>query len=610
MPSLELDPYAVLGVSKDATVADIKAAHRKLVLKCHPDKIQDEALQNQARDEFQKVQQSYEILSDATSRQKYDMKVYLAELRSKVSATPPRPSYPREYRGDQLYEERAPAADPDSHDDDLFYADEQRASSRKYDDNGRRSRTKLGVDEKGRTKTTPLSAAQAAREKVARESSKAGHSDRAKTRTKERRRDVTEKYERYAPEEIVVEDDDDGRRHHHHHHHRSSSSKLDDSDSDSGSDRSYYVRVKKPPRETSSRKPKSRSSGHRSPPPRFDEPEEYSDYESNKHEHLHTSARDYIMRSKGNPPIEINNRRPRSSHSPPPPPRYHSYDSTEPESTSRRSVRTPRSSRDNVRPSSSRQGSREHLEIPRVYEPKMPSMPTAATSPGLKVPSSSSSTRPPMPPSRSATTTYPSRPKREGSSRSDDPLYKMVYTDAAAPRSTKSRGPDRYDSEYSSSPTPDLHPSGGSPPKVSTRYKVVSGAERDVLVESDLPKPTSSSSSSSAARHSRGYSPTRHERSSASSRPMPKPVRSSTAPIYPHDSYRPSSNSSSSKTAAYSSKPETEREYLSRLKDKGTGYIAREVGPNGVVYSRDPHYPRQYDDPHHPPTHRRQMTFA
>ncbi|PMD58332.1 heat shock protein DnaJ, partial [Hyaloscypha bicolor E] len=66
------DPYKLLGVARDAKLAEIRSAHRKSVLKCHPDKVQDAALKAVKQDEFQKVQQAYELLSDDAKRQQYD----------------------------------------------------------------------------------------------------------------------------------------------------------------------------------------------------------------------------------------------------------------------------------------------------------------------------------------------------------------------------------------------------------------------------------------------------------------------------------------------------------------------------------------------------------
>ncbi|KAF6804605.1 DnaJ domain containing protein [Colletotrichum sojae] len=86
MASLPPDPYKILGVSKDAQLPEIRSAHRKLVLKCHPDKVQDPTLKAAKQDEFQKVQQAYELLSDENERIKYDDNVKLAELRKEMAA--------------------------------------------------------------------------------------------------------------------------------------------------------------------------------------------------------------------------------------------------------------------------------------------------------------------------------------------------------------------------------------------------------------------------------------------------------------------------------------------------------------------------------------------
>lgn len=84
MNPLPPDPYLALGVSKTAPISEIRSAHRKLVLKCHPDKVQDEALKAVKQDEFQKVQQAYELLSDDTKRAQYDQHVKLLELRKEM----------------------------------------------------------------------------------------------------------------------------------------------------------------------------------------------------------------------------------------------------------------------------------------------------------------------------------------------------------------------------------------------------------------------------------------------------------------------------------------------------------------------------------------------
>ncbi|KAF4471835.1 domain-containing [Fusarium albosuccineum] len=86
MSALPPDPYKALGVSKDAQLPEIRSAHRKLVLKCHPDKVQDPELKAQKQDEFQKVQQAYELLSNEKERSRYDDQVRLSELREQLRA--------------------------------------------------------------------------------------------------------------------------------------------------------------------------------------------------------------------------------------------------------------------------------------------------------------------------------------------------------------------------------------------------------------------------------------------------------------------------------------------------------------------------------------------
>ena len=62
------DYYEVLGVSKDASLNDIKLAFRRLAKKYHPDvnKAPD------AKEKFQEVQEAYEVLSDENKRASYD----------------------------------------------------------------------------------------------------------------------------------------------------------------------------------------------------------------------------------------------------------------------------------------------------------------------------------------------------------------------------------------------------------------------------------------------------------------------------------------------------------------------------------------------------------
>ena len=65
------DPYATLGVTRDASDLDIKSAFRKKALATHPDKNPDLA-REQAEEEFAKVGNAYEVLKDPKKRQQYD----------------------------------------------------------------------------------------------------------------------------------------------------------------------------------------------------------------------------------------------------------------------------------------------------------------------------------------------------------------------------------------------------------------------------------------------------------------------------------------------------------------------------------------------------------
>lgn len=61
--------YKILGLSKDASLWEIKKAYRELAKQYHPDK------NSKGADQFMEIKQAYEVLKDQTSRAIYDEKL-------------------------------------------------------------------------------------------------------------------------------------------------------------------------------------------------------------------------------------------------------------------------------------------------------------------------------------------------------------------------------------------------------------------------------------------------------------------------------------------------------------------------------------------------------
>ena len=63
------DYYEVLGVSRNATDAELKKAYRRLAMKHHPDRNEGNA---SAEEKFKEAKEAHDILSDERKRAAYD----------------------------------------------------------------------------------------------------------------------------------------------------------------------------------------------------------------------------------------------------------------------------------------------------------------------------------------------------------------------------------------------------------------------------------------------------------------------------------------------------------------------------------------------------------
>lgn len=89
--------YSLLSVPTGATVAEIKAAYRRLALQYHPDKVRDPKQRPAAEVLFKKVAAAHEALSDVERRKLYDQE--LAGL-NPDPVQPTKPEPPRAYPDD------------------------------------------------------------------------------------------------------------------------------------------------------------------------------------------------------------------------------------------------------------------------------------------------------------------------------------------------------------------------------------------------------------------------------------------------------------------------------------------------------------------------------
>jgi len=538
------DPYKVLGVAKDASLAEIKSAHRKLVLRCHPDKVKDESQQARAQEEFQQVQESYEMLSDENRKIRYDQEIKLTELRKEAKERSlgrgSSSSAFREYRDGRVYEERTPSFADEA---DQALSDEPRSFSRKYDDFGKRPRSK-GMDEKKKSKSVPIMKAA-----TYHDSPKASRHNRAKVRTKERRRQSSAKYESY----------------------------FESDDESFSSDSSYRHSVHQTSEGKRSRESlprKTRGEPSRSPEFRRHKDEHFSDFEKEAYQEKEMSAQEHIRRTKASPHIGVDRRTTRMTRSP------ERYD--ESSDGGRGTTRHPRRSHkmDSSRPVSPPKiyRSYEHLDAqPRSYDrsdrPSLHSSTSASS--GIKMPRAVPlQTRSPTGGSHSKSS------RRDAPSRSNSGILGGFVSGLSnlvdpSPSKPKVRSSDKYDSGYSSPGTPEMQQTCSST-KSSTKYVIVEPGPEMLEIKPELPRRRESFSSDRPPMPSRaGLKP---------------PTRSSTTYSYGYENPRPSNSRSSTSRALFGEVLE------SRHKESEARY--REIRPERsehIPIHRDA-YSRSFDD--------------
>jgi curved DNA-binding protein CbpA len=93
----DVDHYAVLGVPRTATSAEIRGAYRQAARASHPDLHPNDA---SAAERFKRAKVAYEILGDPPSRAAYD-----------AATAPPAPVPPVQARSAPRYAARRPARD-------------------------------------------------------------------------------------------------------------------------------------------------------------------------------------------------------------------------------------------------------------------------------------------------------------------------------------------------------------------------------------------------------------------------------------------------------------------------------------------------------------------
>ena len=434
------NPYKTLNLPKDATLATIRSAHRKLVLSCHPDKVQDESAKEAKAEQFHQVQQAYEILSDEKRRQRYDERVKLEELRAEMASEreppvsrrapdydydygPPRggrPHMPDRYERPRYETREPPRSNRYSDEDYPSTKYDIRPSAKGYDDyfspsQGRRSFGRV-PDEKKKTRDFEDDRDRRRRE---REQEAALRDQRTKKRDQEKRRSTEAKSKnKFSP---YIEDESD--------------SEYDGYRQSSKRETPLKARYEEVPVSRRSREEPRKGS-------------KYDDDEDSELGYKISASREHIQRTRGTVEIEprrnVRSRAPSDlrpqKKTPPPPP-------APVELNKRPSARRGQTSR----PPSPVRSTKKDKRTPTIVEPettRKPSMPTAQSeSKGIKSLFNSSRGEP----RRSATYQPTSDPKQPQMRRSETMPVDRMHPSNTVPLKSSTLQNMKSPSDYSDS---------------------------------------------------------------------------------------------------------------------------------------------------------------
>lgn len=531
------DPYKTLGIDKSAPLAAVRSAHRKLVLTCHPDKVTDESAKQAASDKFHLVQQAYEILSDETSRERYDERVKLAELRAQMmkerggSRVIPNvelrggPKRTHEMRDNTVYEYREPREQPPrsrTYDEESYFQPryQEVRPSKKYDEHSfeptPRKTSGRASDDKRRARDMEDERERKKEKEMARAEDKA-RAERTRKRDQDKRKDAEYK---------------SSRRHF---------ASFHDEDSDSDSTETFV----RPKREEPPKKRYEDDKRREDTTRRSTKHDSYDDYVDDKH----IRAKDYIEQTRGSVEPEPrrlaqHNRSYSYVERPPPPPSAPpplSRVDTSPrlDSNPRRSSARDSRRREPSPPRLSKKDRRVTEIVDPAPEPRRPKLPAFTSDPnGLKIPKTPIISKKEREPHRSATLDYIPEARQPMMRRSETMPSSSRRGDNVPLKPSKLK--EQHDSGYSSRSsrgTPDLSPAQ-SPQTKSTRYRYNSDSEDEITI---VPEPEESfrRPRENSPPKSRRDRPSMPEREATSTRGTPMRAASYAFPVDQTHSPRP-----------------------------------------------------------------------